>query len=174
MDWYMRNAYKIFVGKPENMRHFRRLQLISEDNIKESLHWERKTIFRNRDECRRSKTGSWSLEFLADFLNISATVSFLIGTLHHRSCLLVSQSVTYLVSCLYRLVGWLVECCWQEGTEELEEQNVCLPTSDRKDGCICIPTMSLSQGPLILDVKPATIISTCSGATRTFLPPATI
>jgi len=34
----MRNVYKIFVGKPENMRHFRRHKRIWEDNVKESLH----------------------------------------------------------------------------------------------------------------------------------------
>ena len=34
----MRNAYKMFVGKPENIRYFTRLKRTSEDNIKESLH----------------------------------------------------------------------------------------------------------------------------------------
>ena len=38
MDLYVRNAYKIFVGKTEIMRHCRRLKRISEDNIKETLH----------------------------------------------------------------------------------------------------------------------------------------
>ena len=34
----MRNSYKMFVGKPENIRYFTRLKRILEDNIKESLH----------------------------------------------------------------------------------------------------------------------------------------
>jgi len=58
----------MFVGKPENIRYFTRLKRILEDNIKESLHWDGKRIFPNMYECRRFKTGSWSLGLHADFL----------------------------------------------------------------------------------------------------------
>ena len=84
-------------------------------------------------------------------------------------CFLVGWFFGLLV---FWLVGWLVG--WSNVTDRKLPKNpknklpVSRPT-DRTDGCNYMPTMSLSQGPLILAVKPATVLSTCSGVTHTFL-----
>jgi hypothetical protein len=119
--------------------------------ILKSLYTERVRRYFNKYEDRRFKTRSWSLEFRAYFLDFSATVNLQIWTLHHGSGLLfVSKSVTYLVRCLYRLVGWLVVCFvgWLVGRMLLtgiyrRTQSANCPSSELSNVRTAVPTRLL-------------------------------